>query len=152
MLVCYSKINICAVTLGLCDMKKRISQRRGLRVSQRDLKVKIMRKVREGVFDRNPLLATPHTVECKACGCLQKVTYLRYLKAGGFELGETRVVEVAYTSPALVELDHITESITPILIQVKCERCGTKISCCPTSLEYLMFTARKWVDSEQIYV
>lgn len=132
-------------------MKKRF-RRQGPRISQHNLKVKIMQKVREGVFDRNPLLATPHTVECRTCGSLQKITYLKYLKTGEFELGQTKIIEVAYADLTLLGLDHTTESVTPVLIQIKCEKCGTKISCCPASLEYLMFTARKRVESEQIYV
>lgn len=131
---------------------KRRSSRQGSHVSQRDLKAEIVQKVREGVFDRNPLLATPHTVECKACGCLQRVTYLKYLRSGRFELGKTKMVEVAYAAPTLLGLSYTRESITPVLIQIRCGRCGTKISCCPASLEYLMFTARRQVGSEQVYI
>ena len=133
-------------------MKKRLSSRRGPRVSQHNLKAKIVHKVKEGVFDRNPLLATPHTVGCKTCGCLQKITYLNYLKSGRFELGKTKIIEVAYDDLTFLGLSYTTESVTPILIQIKCEKCRTKILCCPASLEYLMFTARKQVESEQIYV
>jgi len=133
-------------------MKKRISSRQESNTSQRDLKDKIVDRVREGVFDRNPLLATPHTVECKSCGCPQEITYLRFLRAGKFELGKTRMIEVAYDDLAFLGLSYTTESVTPILIKIKCEKCGTEISCCPTSLEYLMFTARRQVESEQIYV
>ncbi|MDH5449490.1 MAG: hypothetical protein OEX77_01135 [Candidatus Bathyarchaeota archaeon] len=132
-------------------MKSR-SQRHGPHVSKRKLKVKIIQKVREGVFDRNPLLATPHAVECKTCGCLQKITYLEYLKTGKFELGKTKTIEVAYAAPTLLGLNYIPESITPLLIQIECRKCRAKISCCPASLEYLMFTARKQVKSDQTYV
>ena len=132
-------------------MKRQSNPRRGSHVSQRNLKVEIVQKVREGVFDRNPLLAIPHTVECKACGCRQKITYLNYLRSGKFELEKTETVEVAYAAPTLEGLNYAAESVTPILIQIKCKKCGTKISCCPASLEYLMFTARK-VGSEQIYI
>jgi len=133
-------------------MKKKFSPRQGSQVSEKNLKDKIMHKVREGVFDRNPLLATPHAVECKTCGCTQKITYIKYLKTGKFELGKTKIIEVAYDDLAFLGLSYTTESVTPILIQIRCEKCGTRISCCPTSLEYLMFTARKRVESEQIYV
>jgi hypothetical protein len=133
-------------------MKRGPSSRRGSRISRRGLKAEIVRKVREGVFDRNPLLATPHTVECKSCGCSQKIVYLSYLRSGRFELGKTKVVEVAYAAPTLLGLNYIPESVTPILIQVRCKGCGTEISCCPASLEYLMFTARRQVRSDQIYI
>ena len=133
-------------------MKKRLNPRQSQNTSQDDLKAKIVHKVKEGVFDRNPLLATPHTVECENCGCLQKVTYLKYLKTGKFELGKTKIIEVVYDDLAFLGLSYTTESITPIMIKTKCEKCGTEISCCPTSLEYLMFTARKQVESEEIYV
>ena len=131
---------------------KRRSQRHGPHVSQRKLKVKIIQKVRKVVFDRNPLLATPHTVECKICGRLQKITYLEYLKTGKFELGKTKTIEVVYAAPTLLGLDYIPESMTPLLIQIECRKCRAKISCCPASLEYLMFTARKQVKSDQTYV
>jgi len=131
---------------------KRRSRPKGSYVSQRILKVKIVQKVREGVFDRNPLLATPHTVECRTCGCLQKITYLSYLRSGRFELGETKAVEVAYAAPTLEGLNYTSESVTPLLIQIKCGRCGAKILCCPASLEYLMFTARRQVKSDQVYI
>ena len=131
---------------------KRRSKPKGSYVSQRILKVKIVQKVREGVFDRNPLLATPHMVECRTCGCLQKITYLSYLRSGRFELGETKAVEVAYAAPTLEGLNYTSESVTPLLIQIKCGRCGAKILCCPASLEYLMFTARRQVKSDQVYI
>jgi len=131
---------------------KRRSRSKGSYVSQRILKVKIVQKVREGVFDRNPLLATPHTVECRSCGCVQKIIYLSYLRSGRFELGETKPVEVAYAAPTLEGLNYASESVTPLLIQVKCGRCGAKILCCPASLEYLMFTAGRQVKSDQVYI
>lgn len=131
---------------------KRRSSRKGVRVSKRNLKAKVMQKVREGVFDRNPLLGTPHMVECKGCGCLQKVTYLKFLRSGRFEFGKTETVEVAYAAPTLLGLSYSSESVTPLLIRIECRRCGAKISCCPTSVEYLMFTARRRVKSDQIYV
>jgi len=133
-------------------MKKRFSPRQSSNTSQHSLKAKIVDKVREGVFDRNPLLATPHTVECKNCGCARRITYLKYLKTGKFVLGKTRMIEVAYDDLTFLGISYTTESVTPILIRIKCEKCATEITCCPTTLEYLMFTARKRVDSEQIYV
>jgi len=139
-------------TLILCGMKKRFSSRQGPNISQHSLKAKIVDKVREGVFDRNPLLATPHTVECKNCGCAQRITYLEFLRAGRFVLGKTRTIEVAYDDLTFLGVSYTTESVTPILIRIRCEKCAAEITCCPTTLEYLMFTARKRVESEQIYV
>ena len=141
---------LCGV-LRLCVMKRR-SERRGLRVSQRDLKAEFVEKVREGVFDRNPLLAVPHTVECEKCGCLQKITYLGFLRGGRFELGKTKVVEVAYAAPTSLGLDYSSESVTPVLVRVRCERCGAEVLCCPASVEYLLFTAGRRVKSDQGYV
>jgi len=132
-------------------MKRQSSPRKDPHVSQRNLKVKIVQRAREGIFDRNPLLATPHTVECRTCGCQQKITYLNYLRSGKFKLEKTETVEVAYAAPTLEGLNYTAESVTPLLIQMKCKKCGAKISCCPASFEYLMFTARK-VGSEQIYI
>lgn len=132
-------------------MKSR-SHRRDPHIPKRKLKVEIMRKSREGVFDHNPLVTTAHAVECKTCGSLQKITYLEYLKTGRFELGETKTIEVAYAAPTLLGLNYIPESVTPLLIQIECRKCGAKILCCPASLEYLLFTARKQVKSNQFYV
>ena len=138
-------------TLRLYAMKRR-SERRGLRVSQRDLKAEVVEKVREGVFDRNPLLAVPHVVECEGCGCLLKVVYLGFLRSGRFELGKTETVEVAYAAPTSLGLDYSSESVTPLLIRVRCGRCGGEVLCCPASVEYLLFTAGRRVKSDQVYV
>jgi len=132
-------------------MKSR-SQRRNPHISKRKLEVEIMQKSREGVFDRNPLISTPHAVECETCGSLQKITYLEYLKTGRFELGETKTIEVAYAAPTLLGLNYTPESTTPLLIQIECKKCRAKILCCPSSLEYLLFTARKQVKSDQFYM
>jgi len=109
-------------------------------------------KARKGVFDGNPLLATQHRLVCKACGCTREVTYLSYLKSGRFELGKTRVTEVVYAAPTLTGLGHGMERATPIVIRVKCRRCGSELSCSPLSLEYLLFTVAKEQRLEQMYV
>ncbi len=115
-------------------------------------KSEIVDKARKGVFDGNPLLATPHRLVCKACGCIRKIIYLSYLKAGQFKLGKTRMMEVIYAAPTLTGLGGTMERATPIIIRVKCRKCKTEISCSPVSLEYLLFTAAKEQKLEQMYV
>jgi len=112
----------------------------------------IVNMARRGVFDRNPLLATSHELVCKACGCTLRITYLERLKSGSFELGKTRMVEVAVAAPTISGLFSTTERITPIIMKVRCERCEAEISCTPVSLEYLLFTARKPQKLEYMYV
>jgi len=122
------------------------------KVSQQVLKAKIMKKAREGAFDRNPLLATSHQALCKNCGCAYDIVYLRNLKSGKFEIGDTQMVEVVYTSLAMPELEHVTEKMTPIIFRIKCGKCGTETACSPISLEYLMYTATKPPNLELMYV
>jgi len=128
---------------------KRKSGSSFLRRNPRD---EIINRARKGVFDRNPLLATPHELVCKACGCKREITYLDHLKSGRFELGETQMVEVSYAFPTTLGLSHAMERITPLIMTVKCERCGTEISCSPVSLEYLLFTATKQEKMRNMYV
>ncbi len=115
-------------------------------------KREIVDKARKGVFNGNPLLATPHRLVCKACGCARKITYLSYLKSGRFRLGKTRVMEVVYAVPTITGLGRTMERATPIIIRVKCRKCRTEMSCSPVSLEYLLFTAAKEQKLEQMYV
>ncbi|MDH5663290.1 MAG: hypothetical protein OEY90_02380 [Candidatus Bathyarchaeota archaeon] len=129
-------------------MKKKPSSN----IFRRDPKEEIMNRARKGAFDRNPLLTTPHQVVCKACGFAQKITYLDYLKSGKFELGETRMIEVSYAAPTIFGLSHAMEKITPMIMTIRCERCGTEISCSPVSLEYLLFTATKQQKLKNMYV
>jgi len=115
-------------------------------------KNEIINRAREGVFDRNPLLATPHELVCTSCGCKHRITYLAHLKSGNFEVGKTEVVEVAYAALTVEGLGRMLENITPIIITVRCEKCGTETSFSPISLEYLLFTAEKQQRIEQMYV
>jgi hypothetical protein len=121
-------------------------------IFRRDPKEEIINRARKGVFDHNPLLVTSHPVVCKACGFTQKITYLDYLKSGRFELGEPRMIEVSYAAPTIFGLSHAVERITPIIMTIRCERCGTDISCSPVSLEYLLFTATKQQKLRSMYV
>ena len=121
-------------------------------IFRRNPKEEIINRARKGVFDRNPLFATSHQVVCKTCGFMQKITYLDYLKSGKFELGKTQIIEVSYAAPTIFGLSHAVERITPIIMTVRCERCGTEISCSPVSLEYLLFTATKQQKLKNMYV
>jgi len=122
------------------------------RIFRRNPKEEIVNRARKGVFDRNPLLATSHQVVCKACGFMQKITYLDYLKSGRFELGKTQMIEVSYAAPTIFGLSHAVERITPIIMTIKCERCGTEMSFSPVSLEYLLFTTTKRQKLKNMYV
>lgn len=115
-------------------------------------KREIVDKARKGVFNGNPLLAVPHKLVCKACRCTWKITYLSYLKSGRFKLGKPRMMEVVYAAPTLTGLGSTTEKATPIIVRVKCRKCGSEMSCSPLSLEYLLFTAAKKQTLEQMYV
>jgi hypothetical protein len=121
-------------------------------IPRHDPKEEIIKRARKGVFDYNPLLATPHCVVCEACGFVQKTIYLDHLKSGRFELGKTQMIEVSYAAPTIFGLSRAVERITPIIMAVKCERCGTEISCSPVSLEYLLFTTTKRQKLRNMYV
>ena len=129
-------------------MEEKSRSKSSLQLSKRE----VVDKARKGFFNGNPLLATPHRLVCKVCGCTRKVTYLSYLKSGRFRLGETRMMEVVYAVPTLTGLGRTTERVTPIVIRVKCRKCGSEVSCSPLSLEYLLFTAAKEQKLEQMYV
>lgn len=129
-------------------MEEKSSSKSSLQLSKRE----VVDKARKGFFNGNPLLATPHRLVCKACGCTRKVTYLSYLKSGRFRLGETRMMEVVYAVPTLTGLGRTTERVTPIVIRVKCRKCGSEVSCSPVNLEYLLFTTAKEQKLEQMYV
>ena len=115
-------------------------------------KEEVVKRARKGVFDRNPLLATLHQVECTTCGFAKKITYLDYLKAGRFELGKPQVIEVSYAAPTILGLSHVMERITPIVITIRCERCEIEMSTSPISLEYLLFTATTHQKLKDMYV
>jgi hypothetical protein len=129
-----------------------MKRKSSLGVLRRDPKDEIINRARKGAFDHNPLLAAPHELVCRACGCKLKITYLDHLKSGRFEFEETRIVEVSYAAPTMSGLDHAVERITPVVMKVKCERCGTEISCSPINLEYLLFTATKQEKMRNMYV
>ncbi len=129
-----------------------MKRKSGPSILRRNPKDEIINRAKRGVFDRNPLLATPHELVCKTCGCKRKITYLDHLKSGSFELEETRMVEISYAAPTISGLSNTMERITPITMTARCERCGTEISCSPVSLEYLLFTATKQEKMKNMYV
>lgn len=129
-------------------MKEKVGSNK--RISQQKIKTEIMKKARGGIFDSNPLLAALHNIACKSCGHVYEMVYLRHLKSGKFEIGETQMVEMVYAYLAIPE--HVTEKVTPIVFRFKCEKCGTETACSPISLEYLMYTATKPPKLELMYV
>ena len=128
-------------------MKKKSSPRIIRHTSKED----IMNKAIKGVYDHNPLLATPHHIACKTCGFTERITYLDYLKSGRFKLGKMRTIEVSYATPTISGLSNMREKITPILMTIRCERCGTKIRCSPVSVEYLLFVTSKPQKTKHMY-
>ena len=121
-------------------------------IFRRNPKEEIINRARKGAFDHNPLLATSHHVVCKACGFPQEITYLDYLKSGRFDLGEAQMIEVSYAAPTIFGLGHSVERITPIIMSIRCGRCGTEVSCSPVSLEYLLFTTTKQQKLKSMYI
>jgi DNA-directed RNA polymerase subunit RPC12/RpoP len=115
-------------------------------------KEEIVNWANKGVFNSNPLLSVSHSVRCKACGFSENIIYLNYLKLGRFKLGETQMIEVSYAAPTIFGLSHTVEKITPIIITIKCNKCGSEIFCTPVSVEYLFFTATKQHKMENMYV
>ena len=141
-----------------CAARNALKVDQGLRAMARkaratpNSKEEVVTRAKKGVFDRNPLLATVHQVECTACGFTMKVTYLDYLKTGRFEVGKPQVIEVSYAAPTIFGLSHGMERITPIIITIRCERCGTELSTSPVSLEYVMFTSTMHQKLKAMYV
>ncbi len=124
------------------------SNRRNERVDQNDSQ-RIVNEAKRGAFNQNPLLNTPHQILCENCLNKKNLVYLDYLKSGQFKLGETKPIEALhpYASGSVYEM----EQTTPVIIMVKCDKCGSEIEVRPVSLEYLMFIIRK-KSSELLYV
>lgn len=141
-------MNIYANYKEMCKMKRKANPS----ILRHNPKKEIMNWAKKGVFDSNPLLATPHPAKCKACGFSEKITYLSYLKSGRFELGESQTIEVSYAAPTIVGLSYTVEKITPIIMTTRCDKCGSEIFCTPVSVEYLFFTATKQHKMENMYV
>lgn len=114
-------------------------------------KEEIIAEAEKGVFNRNPLLTTPHEVVCKDCGYRRNIIFLDYVRSGAFELGKTEMVEVVHAAPTFTGLGQTLEQMTPLIIRVTCERCEAEMSFSPLSLEYLLFTTQR-NDSATFYI
>jgi hypothetical protein len=123
----------------------------GQRLTRLPTKEAVMAEAKRGMFNRNPLLTTPHEVACKECGGRQTVVFLDYVQAGAFELGKTETVDVVHAAPTLTGLEHTVEQMTPLIIQIQCNRCGSETSYSPLSVEYLLFTMQR-NDSTTFYI
>jgi len=110
-------------------------------------KADVMAEARRGAFNRNPLLTTPHEVTCTHCRDRRTVIFLDYVRAGAFDLGKTETVDVVHAAPTLTGLEHTVEQMTPLIIHIQCERCGSKTSYSPLTVEYLRFTLQRSVSA-----
>jgi len=95
----------------------------------------ISAEARKGSFDSSPRLR--NWAVCERCGCRLK-RYIDYLKAGEFEVGQVQRVLVSHPGYYHLYTYH-TETLTPIFITAKCQRCGfeRKITDPALTLEYL---------------
>jgi len=101
----------------------------------------ISAEAKKGSFDSSPRLQ--NWVVCERCGCRVK-RYAEYLKAGEFEVGQVQRVLVSY--PGHYHLyAYQTETLTPIFITVKCQRCGfeKKMTDPALTLEYLQNSTKR---------
>jgi hypothetical protein len=114
-------------------------------------KEEIIAEAEKGVFNRNPLLTTPHEVVCKECKYRRNIVFLDYVRSGAFELGKTETIEVVHAVPTFTGLGQTLERMTPLIILVKCERCGGETPYSPLNLEYLLFTTQR-NDSSTFYI
>jgi hypothetical protein len=98
-------------------------------------------EARKGSFDRNPRLQ--NWVVCGKCGCRAK-RYIEYLKAGEFEVGQVEHVLVSYPGYYYLCAQE-TETVTPIFITAKCQRCGSekKMTDPALTVEYLQSFAKR---------
>ncbi len=110
-------------------------------------KAEVMAEAQRGVFNRNPLLTTPHEVMCMHCKDRRTVVFLDYVRAGAFNLGKTETVDVVHAAPTLTGLEHTVEQMTPLIIHIHCGRCGSETSYSPLTVEYLLFTLQRSVNA-----
>ena len=117
--------------------------------SQRELaliKTEIIQKARNGVLDRNPVLAHSNNHYCPTCHTIFKVRFLDYLIAGNFTIGKSETIETVYAAPTLTGLNRAYEQSTPIIITIPCKHCGTENTFHPLSLEYLLQVLQQTPD------
>jgi len=102
----------------------------------------ISAEAKKGSFDSGPRLQ--NWVVCEKCSCRMK-RYIDYLRSGEFEIGQLQRVLVSY--PGHYHLyAYETETLTPIFIMAKCQKCGfeKKITDPALTVEYLQsITKRK---------
>ncbi len=110
-------------------------------------KEEVQAEARRGVFNRNPLLTTPHEVTCTHCRARRTVVFLDYVRAGAFDLGKTETVDVVHAAPTLTGLEHTVEQMTPLIIHIQCGRCGSETLYSPLTVEYLLFTLHRSVSA-----
>ena len=97
-------------------------------------------EAKKGTFDCSSRLRC--RIVCEKCGFPAR-RYIEYLKLGEFEVGQAERILVAYPGQYYL-LSYETETITPIFITLKCERCGfeKKITDPVLTVEYLKSSAR----------
>jgi DNA-directed RNA polymerase subunit RPC12/RpoP len=128
-----------------------MTEETGQNLARLPTKGEIIAEAKKGMFNSNPLLTTPHEVVCKECGYRRNIVFLDYVRSGAFELGKTEMVEVVHAAPTFTGLGQTLERMTPLIIRVKCERCGAETAYSPLSLEYLLFTTQR-NDSSTFYI
>jgi len=113
------------------------------------LKEQIVEEASKGKFDHSPLLSTPHQVTCDRCRCTFSITYLDYLKKGRFRVGRFQAIEAENPLGAFLAIEE--ENVTPIILELVCERCGNKIEVRPLTVEYLRIIANRSEPSKMMY-
>jgi len=102
----------------------------------------ISAEAKKGSFDSSPRLQ--NWVVCEKCSCRMK-RYIDYLRSGEFEIG--RLQRILVSCPGYYHLyAYETETVTPIFIVAKCQRCGfeKKTTDPALTVEYLQsLTKRK---------
>ena len=101
----------------------------------------ISAEAKKGSYDANTRLR--HWVVCDGCGCRVK-RYVECLKAGEFEIGQDKQVLVSYPSYYYLDSQSV-ETVTPVFIVVKCEKCGSesRVTDPALTVEYLQSCAKR---------
>ena len=115
-----------------------------------EIKEMIVDNANKGVFNRNPLLNTPHYFVCRNCKTDLRIVYLTYLKSGEFELGHTEEIEVLNPQGILNFIEK--ERVTPIVFKPVCRKCGAQVKIQPLNVEYLLVVINRPKSSSNIYV
>lgn len=99
------------------------------------LKDIVVENARNGAFDDSPLLIAAHFVTCQNCRHRQSIVLLGHLKAGEFEIGEAKQMDVLTTMGIIDFVEK--ETFTPIIMKLTCDRCGLPIEVKLVNFEYL---------------